>query len=249
VRGENKKEVGAMRRFLERLMGRAEAEDGEEHTVEEPVVEERPAKEPVPKPMKPEPEPAPCPYCGVILEPRPKRKKKCPHCAQYVFVRRGTLLTKEEAAIDDWLKQVDHLHVTRKAFDRQRQKLGEQFGSTPSVNDTAWRILNNLLMTRQRHHDQQLIYLEMARIVRAEGKRDFRPYLAEAAKHELLELKEGGFFDRVTVTTCNDEHVCRACRALTRETFTIDEALATLPVPNNCQSEEGCRCGYIIADY
>ena len=213
-------------------------------------MEERPAKEPAPRPVKPEPKPAPCPYCGFTLEPRPRRKKKCPHCGEPIFVRQGNLLTQEQAEVGDWLNRVEYLGVTRKDFDRNRQELAKQFGFTPSVNDTIWRVLNSLIVPGRSHQELRFVYQEMADLVWKEGK-DPKPYQAEAAKHELLEMKEG--FDifenvRVTTTTCNDDLVCPACREFAKRTFTIDEALATLPVPNGCQSEERCRCTYVIAD-
>lgn len=37
-----------------------------------------------------------CPHCLSTLQPRPKRKKKCPHCGEYVYVRRGELVKEPE---------------------------------------------------------------------------------------------------------------------------------------------------------
>jgi len=41
---------------------------------------------------------APCPYCGQAIEPKPKRSRKCPHCNEWVVVRRGNLVTPADAA-------------------------------------------------------------------------------------------------------------------------------------------------------
>ena len=41
-----------------------------------------------------------CPYCGVVLDPEPKRKRKCPSCEKMIYVRtvgdRKTLITEKE---------------------------------------------------------------------------------------------------------------------------------------------------------
>jgi len=40
---------------------------------------------------------AACPYCTKVIEPRPRRKRKCPHCREPVVVRQGALLTAADA--------------------------------------------------------------------------------------------------------------------------------------------------------
>jgi hypothetical protein len=40
---------------------------------------------------------------------------------------------------------------------------------------------------------------------------------------------------------------CEACRSLHGTTLPVDEALSTLPIPNKCTSETGCRCQYLPA--
>ena len=158
-------------------------------------------------------------------------------------MRQGNLRTQEQAEIQDWLKQLQYLDVTRKEFDRHQKQLSKQFGQKPAVNDTVWRILNSRVASTRDHHILLQVYSEMARLVEKEGK-DPKPYYAKVSRHELLEIKEGGLYEKVRVQTCNDDHVCSACRELAKRTFTIEEALATLPVPNGCQSETGCRCFY-----
>jgi predicted RNA-binding Zn-ribbon protein involved in translation (DUF1610 family) len=186
-----------------------------------------------------------CPYCGKTLDVKPTRKKKCPHCGRPIFVRQGNLRTQEQAETDDWLKRLEYLGVTRKDFDRHQQELAKQFGLKPVVNDTVWRILNSRIASTRSHQDLRLIYQEMAHLVETEGK-DSKPYNVEARKHELLEIREGGFWNRATIQTANDDLVCPACRKLAKKTCSIDEALQTLPIPNLCQSERGCRCSYGI---
>ena len=83
----------------------------------------------------------------------------------------------------------------------------------------------------------------MAHIAREEAK-DPKPYVAETARCELLELKKSGVISRVRINTRNDSFVCPACREASTRTYGLDEALKTMPIPNLCQSENGCRCWY-----
>lgn len=38
-------------------------------------------------------ETATCPSCTKVIEPRPRRNRKCPHCREPLVVRKGALLT------------------------------------------------------------------------------------------------------------------------------------------------------------
>jgi hypothetical protein len=40
---------------------------------------------------------AACPYCQKVIEPRPRRNRKCPHCREPVVLRQGNLLTTADA--------------------------------------------------------------------------------------------------------------------------------------------------------
>ncbi|MDY6876175.1 MAG: hypothetical protein SWK90_08250 [Chloroflexota bacterium] len=184
-----------------------------------------------------------CPYCDALLEKKPARKTKCPHCGNHIFVRRGRLLTEDQKLVEEWLDRLGAFGITRQAFNQHREQLAEQFGFQPSVNDTVWRVLNLLVASTADHSQAKILYNEMVHLVRSEGK-DPKPYLVEAAKHELLSLKESGVVSRVRVNTVNDGLVCSKCRALAEKTFTIEQALNDMPIPNACESEDGCRCWY-----
>ncbi len=45
-----------------------------------------------------------CPYCSGLLEKAPARKKKCPHCGNYMYVRGGKAYTEEGAKKADFLR-------------------------------------------------------------------------------------------------------------------------------------------------
>lgn len=121
-----------------------------------------------------------CPNCNSVLQKKPTQKKECPNCNKFIFVRNGELVTEEEATILDWLCNLEYFGITRKDFDEQRSKLSKEFRVQASINDTLWRIFNNLIITYA-NNDVVLeqIYREMARLVSNEGK-DPTQYLIEA---------------------------------------------------------------------
>jgi len=62
----------------------------------------------------------PCPYCDHPINPTPTRKKKCPHCGQFVFVRSGKLLTEFGAHIHD--EEMPRLRKTLTRILRSREE-------------------------------------------------------------------------------------------------------------------------------
>lgn len=123
-----------------------------------------------------------CPNCDMVLPTQPTHKQKCPHCGNAILVRRGKLVTEEEAKIMDWLARLEGFGVTRKEFDRHRNELSKQFGYRASVNDTMWRILNKLVLDSAKNTTLlEQVYREMASLVSSEGK-DPTQYLIQAEK-------------------------------------------------------------------
>jgi DNA-directed RNA polymerase subunit RPC12/RpoP len=184
-----------------------------------------------------------CPHCNTPLAKKPIRKTKCPYCGNYILVKKGQLLTEEQKAIEEWLDRLQPLGLTRSKFHQHAEQLAQQFGFQPSVNDIIWRILNALISSTTNRSNLKLLYNEMARIAIDEGK-DPKPYLAEAIRSDLLDLKSSGVVSHVGINTANDDHVCLKCRSLAHKVLTVDEALKTMPIPNTCESRNGCRCWY-----
>jgi hypothetical protein len=187
-----------------------------------------------------------CPYCGEAVDVMPKRSKKCRSCGRSMRVHEGKLVTvevaQEERAIRNWLKggRLGGFGVSRKDFDREREKLSRQFGFRAPVNDTVWRILNGLITPGRDYQEVRSAYWCMAWLAESEGK-DPKLYERLAVEHGsrgfLLDLKVDDFWDRVKVVTKKDDEVCSGCRALEGRIFTVDEALSRLPIPGNCESE------------
>ncbi len=171
-----------------------------------------------------------CPYCGVIQEPPPTRRRKCRDCGQMIHVRtdreerRKYLLTAEEDA-----------RLVRERRDEEWKRLSEQVRVAMQAGD--WKSL-------------QAAYQQQAGILFVEGH-PHRRVAQEAKRAQLMNLLELGVA-RVEVRTCDDERVCAYCLSLDGRVFTIPEALEAMPLPGpsctdgNEQNLHGgyCRCVY-----
>ncbi len=188
---------------------------------------------------------AKCPYCSVALDPPPKRKKNCPNCSNFIYVRNRKLLTEFDALKQDWLLYLSPINVSSGDFDHAKAQLTHQFGHVPGFYDVVWRILNDIITPRRSSADIEIAYREMARVASFEQK-DPRPYLAQALTTSLQAMKKRGI-KRVIIYSYGGEpdfSTCEACRSLHGKELFIDEALVTLPIPNMCTHDTGCRCEY-----
>lgn len=59
-----------------------------------------------------------CPYCHKVLEQRPKRKKKCPFCKQFIFML--TVPSKRERVL---VTEVDAKEIDQEWQKIQLQKM------------------------------------------------------------------------------------------------------------------------------
>jgi hypothetical protein len=100
-------------------------------------------------------------------------------------------MTERESQIHDWTRRLEGLGVDQTEIERHDAELAKQFGFEPPVNDVIWRVLNTVKSTDPFGSASKAAYMEMAQIVRGEGKSPL-PYLQEAAKLELLEIKRSG---------------------------------------------------------
>ena len=198
---------------------------------------------------------AQCPYCKQGLGKVPTQKTKCPHCGNFIFVRRGNLVTeKGPEDADETYGDILHLRpfgVTEGQFEATRKELKLQFNQDPSANDVAWRILDSLLV--RPGQDQVRIYRAMADIVRFENK-DPSPYIKEAMQIYVVEwrrkLREiiNSAPDRmgrgpvVVVGNCNDQFVCPECREVEKRRFEGEAARVLEDLSLRCTSTLGCRC-------
>lgn len=99
-----------------------------------------------------------CPHCDNSLAKMPGRKKKCPSCGEYIFVRtrpqdgvrilvRGDQLLAVE---EQWsIKNGTHKQFSAEQQRRQTvvNQLRSRFGHEPSTNDVEWALLNDDILT------------------------------------------------------------------------------------------------------
>ena len=180
-----------------------------------------------------------CPYCGVIQEPPPTRRRKCRDCGQTIHVRtdreerKKYLLTAEEA---ERMAAKDAGHARQQRNEEWKQ-LSEQVRVAMQAGD--WKSL-------------QAAYQQQARILFIES-RPHRHVSQEATRARLMSLLEIGVAD-VEARTADDERVCAHCQSIDGKVFTIQEALETMPMPGpNCtdgneQNPHGghCRCVFAV---
>jgi len=197
-----------------------------------------------------------CPYCGGVLEKKPTRKKKCPHCSEFIMVRRGELYTEKQVEEMEfknrWLGWLERYGASEKMFTKVRRKLSKNFGFEASVNDTIWGMMGEIASSnRTNPNNLENINLLMGKFVEEEGK-DPSPHIREAMKWKeycikqaVLEDKKNAskyFETRVVPSHCNDDFVCNDCRAASKRTYSHKEFLKTMPIPRNCTNPHGCRC-------
>ncbi len=174
-----------------------------------------------------------CPYCGVIQEPPPARRRKCRDCGQVIHVRtdreerKKYLLTAEGA---------EHWAAMDARLARERR-------------NEEWRRLSEMVRVAMQAGDLQslrLAYQQQASILFVEG----RPHLhvAQLARRtELMHLLDLDVAE-VKVMTAQDERVCAHCQSLDGKVFAIQEALQEMPIPGPCctdgnqQNPHGGRC-------
>ena len=103
-----------------------------------------------------------CPYCSKMLGKMPGRKRKCPDCWKYMYVRtrpvdRQRVLVTEQGVkdVDDqWTtihaKQRVRQFVDEEEFEKEKAALAARFGWGPSDNDVLWAIHNKDLVEHAR---------------------------------------------------------------------------------------------------
>ena len=71
-----------------------------------------------------------CPYCQSLLEKRPGRKKKCPHCENYIYVRRDPDLDEKVLATEEQVADIEERWLLWHA--RRRQDSAKIFTPSPA---------------------------------------------------------------------------------------------------------------------
>jgi len=206
-----------------------------------------------------------CPYCGENQETWPqRRKKKCSQCKKTMYVRyksiereRGTgylvfsdktLATEEDAWVYDWMLDLFELGYSRKKFDKRKSDYTKKHGVTLNNRDAVWSILNDLLDKYTKSSDLskvQSVQFCMAKFLK-EKEEDPYIQLREQGKTRLIQLKSDNC-NRVKICLSkrkNDPVPCEICRVLENKEYSVDRALAELPLPPQECKNKYCSTYY-----
>lgn len=202
-----------------------------------------------------------CPYCHTNLSPPPSRKKQCPSCKNYIYVRtvpttRARVLATSEAiviideawssyhSLSHWPTLLKAHNISDLDFLRAGNYLSGKMGRDAYESEVIWYLLNNLLVKSQAHQDRRMIFYHMASFLKGEGDPQYFTFLRLSAHAGLLDIKETGVIKEVKIKTVG-QSACTECQKLEGKTFTIDEALSTMPIPNRSCVHDFCRCAYL----
>ena len=172
-----------------------------------------------------------CPYCGVVQDPPPTRRKKCRDCGEVIHTR-----TDRETRKKYLLTQMESKRLAREARDTRFKELGREVQRASQAGD--WGALSSA-------------YQGQASILFAEA-RPHHPVALEAAKATLMQMRSAGI-TQVRIASSRDERVCGYCAALEGKVFSVRRALNNPPIPGpSCtdgigQNPHGgrCRCVYM----
>lgn len=191
-----------------------------------------------------------CPYCGVILNPAPKRKKKCPDCGNIMFVREGRPVTEAQAEEFDERREFASWGISEQERRALRSELAKQWGVPPSRRDVRWNMLTRKIHEAAQRSDIEAIsrwqWLQ-ARQLFEEG-RPHLELLRESMKNQLLAYEmrlRGPDADVLSAQVRIIADNCAVCQRNDGKTMTIAIALKHLPIPNERCENGWCACSWI----
>ena len=126
-----------------------------------------------------------CPNCDYVLDTKPTKKKKCPNCGNYIFVRTRPLdrqkvlvtesqISKIEEQWTAYYEQIENEQLeSDPEFMDTKKILAQKWGKEPSVNDVKWSLANKYLLQHSQVGNWGLYRntrLEMAEILRKEKR-------------------------------------------------------------------------------
>jgi hypothetical protein len=201
-----------------------------------------------------------CPYCKIVLNKFPLRKTKCPHCENFIFIRKladsknKTLITEEQAQEIEIEKEKNYqkntrlsklreFGITEDEFIRLKEEHYLKYGIENNDNDVFWSIFNQLLIKNVNDGNKLLInYYSMAVFLHQEGKDNFK-LLQLSAKATLDSYQDSNLALNFQIISSKDS--CENCKKMDGKIISIEQAYL-LPVPcRECTNSIGfCRCTY-----
>jgi len=187
-----------------------------------------------------------CPYCVEQLKKKPEARTKCPHCGKYIYVKRGKPVTVEQAeAIEtEWTRM-----LTEEANNKDREEFGigldEYEKMKRGSSKTHAEIIYALAWGHLKAGDKPPSgYYSLALFAKNHGL-DFMPARMEAARQEILGYRDQEFITRVSIVAC-ENGTCNRCRKADGQSYKIEEALNSMPLPiKGCTCDDHfCICSY-----
>ncbi|WP_342304933.1 TerB N-terminal domain-containing protein [Methanolobus sp. ZRKC5] len=188
-----------------------------------------------------------CPYCDMKLDKPPKRKKKCSHCDNYIYVRSSrilfpsTCLTEDEALATSEFYSLKEHGIEKDDFFQKHEQMGKK-----QYVSTCIGMYKDLLLEKTDLFELKSINFKLALLHYKLGN-EFISYLQHSAKMELMDLKQKGY-KKVKISSVGS---CDTCKKLNGRVLTIEETLKEKPVPCiDCthEMEKGkpgwCMCSY-----
>lgn len=194
-----------------------------------------------------------CPYCAVVLDPPPLRKKRCTDCKQFIYVRKRPNGAERYLWREDQLPDLDAegdlyevFQSSGLSFDDTMARYAKQHGGRPE--DILWAVRQeqfDVAWADKNWHALQLIQFQRAWQLYREG----RDPVGELTWEREFELREHAERGRTKVKVMADE--CASCQELDGAIFSITDALATPRLPvRDCTASRGssergwCQCRY-----
>lgn len=152
-----------------------------------------------------------CPYCGVIQDPPPTRRRKCRDCKETIYT-----WTDQET-------RKKHLLTAKQHAQRQQE-----------ARDAEWADLNQRVIEGSRSEDWHTVKMAHFRqaLMLFEQGRDHHYLASESRKSELRLIQTNHRnlgVQRVVIAQASD--CCLQCSSLEGREYSIDEALEVMPIP------------------
>ncbi|AKB84792.1 TerB N-terminal domain-containing protein [Methanococcoides methylutens] len=120
-----------------------------------------------------------CPYCEVTLDKTPKKKKKCPHCGNFIYVRSSQVLypskhlTHDEAIATDEFFYLREYGITINSFNDKLKQLTKTSDERVSPIAVCIALYEDLILQTTDTFKLQMFYLRNAFIKYQSGLRFF----------------------------------------------------------------------------
>lgn len=194
-----------------------------------------------------------CPYCNETLDKVPKKKKKCPHCGNYIYVRSSQILypskhlTHDEAIATDEFYYLKEYGITNELFNDKVDQLNKNADESVTPIDVCIALYNDLILQTTDKFRLGGLYFRSA-FIKYQSGFGFLADLQNLAKIDLSRYEQEG----VQQVTIHSVDACEECQQLNGRVFTIQEALSERPIPckkcthgKNERGDGWCRCRYV----